>query len=422
MDLMFGMGRSTGNDLQQKTPHETAVDVPPEETAAEEQEAEEEMKGVEDEGAAEDGLGSPELAVAVRPTVWNSNIKSWFGAWKEGGAIQVRYLDDLAAVGRGGVIIQGQVWKKGGRVNDAFLSRWVTVDAENISYSVAEGEAVLDRIAFADVIAVCYYKAPTSYIPDSDDATVNTPGAPPGEEDNDKVKEENAHQMPVEDDALGFNAAANLHVNTTFRDEIYEVEIASLQELTLSASDFALVTSKESYQEGRVFIFRAESKESAESWSETLSRVLVSYACVPVTRVTRFNRLRRGVRWFYVGDRCQVFVAMLILSNFIANIFEAHFTPEPGSDMQGFFGKVDTGVLYVVYCVLCDCGCGYGQWCVVCGDLWGGGWVCVYIHVYIYIYICIMYIYIHIGMYVCLHKIVSVHTYIYIYICIYMYI
>jgi len=32
--------------------------------------------------------------------------------------------------------------------------------------------------------------------------------------------------------------------------------------------------------------------------------------------------LRRSVRWFYVGDRCQICVAALILSNFITNIFE----------------------------------------------------------------------------------------------------
>lgn len=152
------------------------------------------------------------------------------------------------------------------------------------------------------------------------------------------------HQVDnMEDQTKKFSSASKLHVNVVFRDEIYEDEILHLQDLILGSSDFAVVCAKTSYQRGRVFVFRAESKESAEQWSETLSRVLATYLNVPVEQVGTLNRCRRTVRWFYVGDRCQIFVAFLILSNFITNIFEAHFTPEMGSPMEKVFDNVDTG-------------------------------------------------------------------------------
>ena len=137
---------------------ETVVDAPAQEEPLPEEEEEPDTGGGGG-GDHEPAASPPEDAPATQPK-WTSNIGAWFGAWKDGGQVQVRQLDGLTKIGADGVIIQGQLWKKGAHAGDNFLSRWVRVDKSAISYSAEESTPVIDRIAFSDMIAICYYKAP----------------------------------------------------------------------------------------------------------------------------------------------------------------------------------------------------------------------------------------------------------------------
>ena len=141
-----------------------------------------------------------------------------------------------------------------------------------------------------------------------------------------------------------------LRVNIILREDIYEDCISQVTDLELNSTDFAIVTHKQAYQRGRVFLLRADNREKAEQWYSTLARVLSSWAGKPVVKVSTFSRIRRSVRWFYLGDRCQIFVAALILSNFVTNIFDKHFMPEPGSSTEAIFTDVDT-VFTIVFTV-----------------------------------------------------------------------
>lgn len=135
---------------------ETAVDAPAEEEPPEEEEPVQEDGG----GGGQEPATSPPQDGRAPDVKWTSNISAWFGAWKDGGQVEVRQLDGLVEMKAGGVIISGQLWKKGARASDTFHSRWVLMDKSAISYAVEESAPVIDRIAFSDVIAVCYHKAP----------------------------------------------------------------------------------------------------------------------------------------------------------------------------------------------------------------------------------------------------------------------
>ena len=313
MDLMFGKG-STPNKGPDEAPSEQAPENALPEEAPTDDESPEDRKstGSGKQGAEEsananrEGNEEEEDTRGADKPKWTSNLSSWFSAWKDGGEVQVRKLDTLDALGVDGIIMQGQVWKKGVHAGDAFLSRWVTVNKSNISYSVGEGEPVIDHIAFADIIAVCYHKPTVE--PDStaeeakaiNENTVTTM--------HHRDSDANEHCVDeIKDHTKDFmESAASLSVNIMFRDEIYEEEIQHVKDLKLSASDFAVITSKHGYQRGRIFVFRAENKDSSEQWSQTLIRVMGTYAGVPVEKASLLSRVRRSVRWFYVGDSCQV--------------------------------------------------------------------------------------------------------------------
>jgi hypothetical protein len=174
------------------------------------------------------------------------------------------------------------------------------VDKENISYSVENGAPIIDRIAFADIIAVCYHKVGSTAGEDGPSenvvSTMAGEGGKPEAADKGKAL---AQVEVVEDHTKEYAEAASLKVNIIFRDEMQEEamhrELSHIKDLTLGSTDFALITAKESYQRGRIFVLRAESKEVAEAWSETLSRILSRFQNVPIARVGTFASLRRSV-------------------------------------------------------------------------------------------------------------------------------
>ena len=272
---------------------------------------------------------------------WTSNVGQWLTAWKGGGQMEVRQLDSMAKMGDTGVIMQGKLFKRGEKAGDAFRPRWITLNKKCVTYSVDETSPAIDHISFQDIVAMCYHKPrldPSAAAADDDTITQLDATAPADGEH--VVVQEIADVTKVYKEH-----AKKLHVNIIFRDKVSEtmMEHVETEGLELGHGEFCLVTALQAYQRGRIFVFRAESRERAEVWQETISRVIACYANVPVEPCSTLSMLRRKVKWFYMGDRCQVTVAVLILSNFILNIFEAHFTPEEGSSMQALFAQIDMG-------------------------------------------------------------------------------
>mmetsp|Transcript_1389 Transcript_1389/g.3032 ORF Transcript_1389/g.3032 Transcript_1389/m.3032 type:complete len:772 (-) Transcript_1389:640-2955(-) len=134
----------------------------------------------------------------------------------------------------------------------------------------------------------------------------------------------------------------------TWREEgAFEQEMELAKQVELGATDFGICTAFGTYHGGRIYLFRTDSRDTMERWSETITRVMTSYVGYPVVRMNRIETIRRKVRWFYVGDRCQVFVAGIIMCNFLLNIFEAHFNAPPDSPLAGAFDQID--LLFTVF-------------------------------------------------------------------------
>jgi voltage-gated sodium channel len=280
---------------------------------------------------------------------WTSNVGNWMSAWKDGGKVEVRQLDTMAKMGDNSVMMQGKLFKRGEKSGDAFRPRWITLNKKCVSYSVDETSPPIDHISFQDVVAMCYHR-PRINPNAADDDTITQLDATATTADN-----EHAVVQQVADVTKEYQEhAAKLHVNIIFRDKVSENMMEHVEQsgLELGQCEFCLVTAVNAYQRGRIFVFRAESRERAEVWQETISRVIACYANVPVESCSTLSMCRRKVHWFYMGDRCQVTVAALILSNFILNIFEAHFTPEEGSDTQALFAQIDMGFTIIFTCEL----------------------------------------------------------------------
>lgn len=350
---MFGTG-SPGS-MPSKGPEEAPKEEAPKEEAPAAAEAEDDTPakaagkgaargggdGGKEEAASPVGAEDAGLASAPGAAKWTSNIGNWFAAWKDGGEVEVRQLDAMSHMGENGIIMQGRLFKRGEAAGDAFRPRFISITKKHITYAVDDLSPAIDHIAFTDIVALCYHKPRVdTRAQDTGDNIVALHAAEAGEGVN-NIQTVDDHTQEFQD------RAKRLHVNIIFRDEVSESELEHVKDLELGQCEFCVVTSPVAYQRGRIFVFRAESRERAEVWQETLSRVLSCYANVPVAKCDALTMVRRKVHWFYMGDRCQVFVASLILSNFILNIFEAHFTPEEGSSMQNVFDKIDMGFTVV---------------------------------------------------------------------------
>ncbi|EKX40769.1 hypothetical protein GUITHDRAFT_113039 [Guillardia theta CCMP2712] len=134
----------------------------------------------------------------------------------------------------------------------------------------------------------------------------------------------------------------------TWREEgAFEHEIDLAKQVELGAADFGICTAFGTYHGGRIYLFRTDCRDTMERWSETITRVMTSYVGYPVVHMNRLDTFRRKVRWFYVGDRCQVFVAGIIMCNFLLNIFEAHFNAAPDTQLANVFDQID--LLFTIF-------------------------------------------------------------------------
>ena len=107
-------------------------------------------------------------------------------------------------------------------------------------------------------------------------------------------------------------------------------------------------TTKSGYHKGRHFVFMASSIGEMEVWVASIVRVLrynmgrdTSYQ-----KMSRLDEARRYIRWMYLGDRCQLFVAVLIVLNFILNILDTQLLAEEGSAEENFLILADTVFSY----------------------------------------------------------------------------
>ncbi len=121
---------------------------------------------------------------------------------------------------------------------------------------------------------------------------------------------------------------------------VWEQQAAT--QLVLEARDFAICTSRVGMHRGRHFHFRTPAILEREQWLVSIGRVLQRYNTRPVVPVSELQRLRSLVRWFYVGDRCQIMIASLIMLNFTLNIVQACFANAPSdSPLNAVFAQLD---------------------------------------------------------------------------------
>ena len=99
----------------------------------------------------------------------------------------------------------------------------------------------------------------------------------------------------------------------------------------LGHAEFLVVSSPCGLHAGVEFRFKADTHEAMERWSETLCRLVTAHVARggQLRKSDAFQRVRHSVHWYYAKDRSQMFVAALILSNFLVNIFEAQLAPTP---------------------------------------------------------------------------------------------
>ena len=136
-----------------------------------------------------------------------------------------------------------------------------------------------------------------------------------------------------------------------WRPGVWEEE-NRVNEIELHERDWLVVTSRIGHFNGQIFAMRSDSVLAKERWVETIGRVLQQYDDQEPKRATTLSKIRRNVRSKYVGDHCQVFVASLIMGNFLCNIFEAQFVSSPDSNAH-IFDVIDVAFTVVFTIELC---------------------------------------------------------------------
>jgi hypothetical protein len=201
------------------------------------------------------------------------------------------------------VLVQGTLLKAGeGKRSGNFRKRFVKLTNSHISYHVLPDAPAIDKIFFEDIVGVVCSKT-----------------------------------------ADGSESAAGENLETCFRaipDLVWEQQAAT--HLVLEARDFAVCTSRVGMHRGRHFHFRTPAILEKEQWLVSIGRILQRYNTRPVVPVSDLQRLRSLIRWFYIGDRCQIFIASLIMLNFTLNIVQACFASAPSdSPLSAVFGQLD---------------------------------------------------------------------------------
>lgn len=191
------------------------------------------------------------------------------------------------------VLIQGNIFKRGSKETDSFLSRWVTVTPKCVSYAKFENTRVIDRIEMDEVIGIA-----SNAIGDVNEDT--------GFE---STYETTRGMIDDDLDASQYHAPALGVRNTVFWR--FKLDMRAEKKNAFSyilphRYCFALFTAAKGIYRGRVFVFQCENHESKEKWIETITRVLASRMEKKILSVTSLYIVQKRVRWFYVGDLAQI--------------------------------------------------------------------------------------------------------------------
>mmetsp|Transcript_48070 Transcript_48070/g.150839 ORF Transcript_48070/g.150839 Transcript_48070/m.150839 type:complete len:799 (-) Transcript_48070:45-2441(-) len=203
-------------------------------------------------------------------------------------------------------LLQGELEKRGGS-GHSFKFRWVKATRKEISYSVTPKTPAITSIRYEEITWLA-------------DGLNHSRGA-----DNDLIVM--PARPPKADDESGIPKCSVQVVWKKKPDEEIDKKSLDLQHL-----DFALGTSKNGFFRGRIFVFRTKNVDELEMWVEGIQRLLRYHQDTEIVNLSRFEMIRKTVRWFYVGDRCQFVLAAVIVSNFICNIFEAQMHSASGTD------------------------------------------------------------------------------------------
>jgi hypothetical protein len=191
------------------------------------------------------------------------------------------------------VLIQGQIWKRGSKIDDAYLSRFVKVTLTSVSYSVDEVKPVIDHVEVDQIIGVSTTTALGS------DKSNMPKGAEVGEgQDSTKLND------PENDGSRNI-------VFWRYEDDLQEEKCAAFN-YPLIKNGFAIFTAPAGVYRGRVFVFKTDTESQREKWVETVCRVVSARMDKPVDPATALHIARKRVHWYYMGDRCQIIVAALI--------------------------------------------------------------------------------------------------------------
>ena len=191
------------------------------------------------------------------------------------------------------VLIQGQIWKRGSRIDDAYLSRFVKVTLTSVSYSVDEVKPVIDHVEVDQIIGV---------------STTTALGS-------DKFNMPKGAELAEGQDSTKLNDPENDGsrniVFWRYEDDLQEEKCAAFS-YPLIKNGFAIFTAPAGVYRGRVFVFKTDTESQREKWVETVCRVVSARMDKPVDPATALHIARKRVHWYYMGDRCQIFVAALI--------------------------------------------------------------------------------------------------------------
>jgi hypothetical protein len=194
-------------------------------------------------------------------------------------------------------LLQGQILKRGSKESDEFLPRWVVVTPGYVSYAKFENTRVIDRIEMDEVVGI----ASRSDEIDDDEPLVGA-----------ELEAARFAASPVFSEEGSGTAVRRNAVFWRFKLQLI-AEKKKAFTFKLGHASFALFTSSAGFHRGRTFVFQCENNEQKEKWTETVSRVLNARLEKPLKHTSWFYNLRKRVRWFYVGDLAQIFVATLIM-------------------------------------------------------------------------------------------------------------
>ena len=216
--------------------------------------------------------------------------KNWAGAEADGNLDQAIVDPKKAET----PLIQGQILKRGSHEDDGFLSRWVVVTPTYVSYAKFENTRVIDRIEMDEVVGI----ASRSDEIDEDEPLLHS--------------DLEASRFASFDGMIPQGGVRRNAVFWRFKLEL-TAEKKKAFTYKLGHASFALFTSSAGFHRGRIFVFQCENTEQKEKWTETIGRTLNERLEKPLKPTSRLYNIRKRVRWFYVGDLAQIFVATLIM-------------------------------------------------------------------------------------------------------------